>query len=284
MLDIIRTTIDVGLTEPVRVLHTTDTHLTLCDERDDERKQALAAHRKKDFGDVNGSVENYLAETLEYGKKNCDLIIHTGDLIDFVSEANIDRAAAVTKMPEVLFVTGNHEYSRYVGEAWEDHAYRMNTYMKMQYRLGVDMFFTSRAVKGVNFVGVDNIYYQFGDWYIPRLEIEVKKGLPIILLMHNPIYEETLYTECMDKRGAGSAGLVGCDETHLMRYPEYRAMQQRPNADTKRFIEYISEQSAIKAVIAGHLHFSYQSLLPCGKMQYITGGGYNGTAREITVI
>ena len=93
MLNIIKTTIEIGLEEPVHILHTTDTHLSLCDERDNERKQALALHRKKCFNDENGSVEKYLEETLEYGKKNCDLIIHTGDLIDFVSEANIDKAA-----------------------------------------------------------------------------------------------------------------------------------------------------------------------------------------------
>ncbi len=284
MLNIIKTTIEAGLDEPVHILHTTDTHLTLCDERDNERKQALALHRKKCFNDENDSVEKCLEETLEYGRKNCDLIIHTGDLIDFVSEANIDKAAEVTKMPEVMFVPGNHEYSRYVGEAWEDNAYRMNTYMKMQYRLGVDLFFTSRQVKGVNFVGVDNVYYQFEDWYIHRLQMEVERGLPIILLMHNPIFEEKLYNCCMNERGAECASIVGCDEEHLLRYSEYRALQQRPNDATKHFMEYIIAEPAVKAIIAGHLHFSFESSLLCGKMQYITGGGYEGVAREITIV
>ncbi|MCR5149752.1 MAG: metallophosphoesterase [Clostridiales bacterium] len=284
MLKIIKTTVNIGLEKTVRILHTTDTHLTLCDERDNERKRSLALSRKAAFSSESGSPESYLEETLEYGKKHCDLMVHTGDLIDFVSQANIDKAAKVVKMPKVLFVPGNHEYSQYVGEAWEDSAYRMNSYMEIQPRLGVDLFFTSRQVGGVNFVGVDNVYYKFEDWYISRLETEVQKGLPIVLLMHNPLFEESLYSFCMDERHEASAGIVGCDEEHLARYSEYRALQQRPDEATKCFVDYIASQPAVKAVIAGHLHFSFESRLPCGKMQYVTGGGYEGIAREITIV
>lgn len=280
-MQIIRTGIQMGLKEPVRILHTTDTHLTLCDGRDDERKQKLAVKRKTAFHDENGSVEQYLEETLAYGRQNCDLIIHTGDLIDFVSEANIDRAAQVLHAPDVFFIAGNHEFSAYVGEAWEDHAYRMNAYMKIQPRLGVNLFFASRQVKGVNIVGVDNGYYRFEDWYLPRLQMEVEKGLPILLLMHNPLYEASLYRYCMEDRHTQSAALVGCGEAELMRYPEYRAIQQRPDDATRRFMDYLASEPAIRAVIAGHLHFSFESMLPCGKMQYVTGGGYHGIAREL---
>lgn len=88
----------------------------------------------------------------------------------------------------------------------------------------------------------------------------------------------------MSYKHAECSSLVGCDEEHLLRYPEYRALQQRPDDATGKFIDFIGSRDEIKAIIAGHLHFSFESLLPCGKMQYVTGGGYDGIAREITIL
>ena len=83
-----KSTVKIGLDRPVRLLHVTDTHLTLTDERDDERKRALSGRMGE------GAVE-YLHEQIEYAEENCDLLIHTGDLMDFVSAANADFARKI---------------------------------------------------------------------------------------------------------------------------------------------------------------------------------------------
>ena len=41
-MDLIKSTVSIGLERPVRLLHVTDTHIGLADERDDERKHQLA--------------------------------------------------------------------------------------------------------------------------------------------------------------------------------------------------------------------------------------------------
>ena len=61
-------------------------------------------------------------------------------------------------------------------------------------------------------------------------------------------------------------------------------MQQRPDEPTLRMIDYIEHEPRIKAVLAGHLHFNYEGRLAGGQMQYITGGGYEGVAREVTIV
>ena len=84
MVKYINTQIEIGLPKPLRFLHTTDNHLTLADERDNERKRDLAAARHKAFeGDTN-RVQTSLDEMIDYCNKNCDMMLHTGDLIDFV--------------------------------------------------------------------------------------------------------------------------------------------------------------------------------------------------------
>jgi len=275
-----RSTVKIGLNSPVKLLHITDSHIALCDERDDERKLALARSRE---GMAKGALK-YLEEQIRYGEENCDVIVHTGDLIDFVSKANVEKAREILKNDKIFFIAGNHEYSQYMGEAWEDNAYRMNSYMQMGYGFGVPMFFNSRVTGSVNIVGMDNSYYLFENWHLERLKAEVKKGLPIILAFHDPIFEQSLYDFHMTEHPAECTYLVGCDEEHLMPYNEFRAVQQRPDAPTLKMIDYIKNEPLIKAILTGHLHFSFESNLTDSLPQFVTGGSYENVAREITLI
>ena len=277
-MELIKNTITVGLERPVKLLHVTDTHIGLADDRDDERKHALAGR----FSSSNR--EKYFQEQVDYASRNCDLLVHTGDLIDFVSHANVDWARRALQNENIFFIAGNHEYSQYVGEAWEDNAYRMNSYMQMGYGLGVPMFFNARVVGGVNIVGIDNSYYLFEDWHLWRLKREAEKGLPIILAFHDPLFEQSLYDYHMSLPGSDCTYLVGCDEEHLLPYSEFRAVQQRPDAPTLRMIDYITHEPQIKAILTGHLHFNFESSLTPSLPQYVTGGGYDGYARELTIL
>ena len=273
-----RSTVEIGLAEPVRLLHVTDTHLTRADAHDDARKHELTRR----MGDPN--KEQYLLEHIAYAKAHCDLLVHTGDLMDFVSHANVQRAREIVADEDLFFIAGNHDYSQYVGEAWEDNAYRMNSYMQMGYGLGVPMFFNARIVKGVNIVGIDNSYYQFEDWQLWRLQREAAKGLPIVLALHDPLFEQSLYDFHMTEHPADCCYLVGCDEEHLLLYSEFRAVQQRPTEATLRMVDYIQNEPLIKVILSGHLHFDYESRLNDSLIQFVTGGAYEGIAREVTLV
>lgn len=275
-----KNTLHIELEKPLKILHITDSHLSFCDERDDARKQALAQRS----GLLPSVKSDYLNEQMEYGENHCDLIVHTGDIMDFISKANVDYARHILKNDKLFYIAGNHDYSQYVGEAWEDMAYRMNSYMSMgENGLGVNMFFNSRIVGGINFVGIDNSYHQVEDWQTERLQMEAEKGFPIILLVHVPIFEQKLYEYSMECFG-DSAYLMGCDEKHLMAYSEFRAMEQRPKAATKRFMDYLYHEPRVKAVLAGHLHLSFESVLENGIPQFVTDGGFENVCREISIV
>ena len=277
-MKLIQSSIRVGLDKPVKLLHVTDTHLGLVDARDDERKHELAKRLSAP------EKERYLYEHIAYAKENCDLLVHTGDLMDFVSHANVDKAREILADDHIFFIAGNHDYSQYVGEAWEDNAYRMNSYMQKGYGLGVPMFFNARVAGGVNIVGIDNSYYLFEDWHLWRLKREAEKGLPIILAFHDPLFEPSLFDYHMENMSERCTYLVGCDEEHLLQYDEFRAVQQRPNEATLRMIDYIKREPLIKAILTGHLHFSFESRLTETLPQFVTGGAYEGIARELTIL
>ena len=61
-------------------------------------------------------------------------------------------------------------------------------------------------------------------------------------------------------------------------------MQQRPTEATLRMIDYIRSEPCIKAILSGHLHFDYESYLTDNLIQFVTGGAYEGCAREVTLV
>lgn len=276
-MNIEKSTLHIGLEKPLKIFHITDSHVALCDDRDNERKKALA-ERPNRVG-----REKFLESHLAYGRENCDLIVHTGDLIDFTSQANFDFARKVLADEKVFFAAGNHEFSQYVGEAYEDFAYKMNSFREMQSGLGAPLFFNSKIIGGVNFVSIDDSYHQFEPWQMEKLKKEIEKGCPIILCLHVPLFEQSLYDYFISIISPGDCTyLAGCDEDHLP-YDEWRAIEIRPRGVTCEMVDFIKSQPQIKAVLAGHLHFSFVSDIAPGKPQFVTAGGYQDHVRELTI-
>ena len=243
-------TIEVGATSPFRVLHMSDTHLTDADERDDERKLRLSADRKRYFGNADLMIE----EASAYSKKEGIPIFHTGDLIDFVSWKNLDRAREFYDDNDVFMAAGNHEFSLYVGEAFEDAAYREQSLDKVQACFKNDIRFSKREINGVNFVAMDNSYYLVDEWQLDALKEVVAEGKPVVLLLHTPLYCEDLYNYEMVERKADNAGLMATPEELMKEYNDYRFRQQKADEVTLRAYEYICNEPAIRAILAGHLH------------------------------
>lgn len=254
-MSIIKTKLKVGATKPFEILHMTDTHLTYADMRDGQRKVDLAISREKIFP---GNVE-----TLELGVKTAKElnvpIFHTGDLIDFVSLANLEAVEKFTNEVDCFMAAGNHEFSQYVGEAFEDADYRNQSLDKVQKVFKNDIRASSRVINGVNFLAIDNGYYLFEKGQLDFLKKETEKGLPIVLLFHNPLFEKNLYDIRMKE--ANQASLVGVPIELMQGYPEKRFIQQLADDVTLETIEYIKNETKIKAVITGHLHFNYEGEL-----------------------
>lgn len=273
MKKITQTTIHIGLEKPLKILHITDSHLPFYCESDSE---AMISQGKK--RDEKSSVSN-LGELMKYAEKNCDAVIHTGDLIDFISKPCVEFAREFLKNDKLLFVAGNHEYCRYDG-AKEDMEHRRKSLEMMGGELCEGMFCNSHILGGVNFVGIDDSFHQTEDEQLDFLKKEVAKGYPVILFMHAPLYEKELYKKSYEFWN-GEICLLGSDtEAH----PEVKGDIAEPSASSKAFYEYVTGEPGIKAVLAGHLHFAYESRLHGGAMQYVTNRGDRGYAREITII
>lgn len=290
-LDIRPIEIKVGAERPFAAVHVSDTHLTLADNRNDEQKIKLASSRSRGMN----LGEHYLDEAIRYARDHDMLLFHTGDMIDFVSEANLDAAARHYQEGDWFVSSGNHEFSQYVGEAKEDEAYKQQSYQKVQDAFPNDLTFCSRVVNGVNFVALDDVYYNVTEHQHELMEKEVKRGLPIVLLCHVPFYTPKLCEFSYEHENHVAAYLTAAPleitETFQQNPnlpPEEawrnRNIQQRADKPTLEFAKWLKHQKLLKGILCGHCHYFFQEAFSKSAVQYVVGANYHGSAYEVRFV
>ena len=274
-------TLDIGLCSHVRLVHSSDNHVCLADLRDDERKRKLAKDRLKCFGKTAEELVDLFEQSVKYAADNGAVFLSTGDICDFISYACLDEAKTMLSVADSVFAVGNHEFSKYVGEAKEDDAYKNDSYRFVQSFFRNDLTFDSRTVNGLNIVTVDNSYYNFTMLQLEKLKAEAAKGLPILMAFHNPIFTSELYAYMVSELDNKLSYSVGCPDEYTSRNP----FEKVPDSATKAFIEYMSSEPLIKAVLAGHVHRFFESGLHWKHeaRQIIAGAGFEGYVTDITV-
>jgi len=191
-------------------------------------------------------------------------------MIDFVSEANLDYCRKLFQEIDLFMAAGNHEFSLYVGEAWEDEAYKRKSFDKVRNAFQGDFWFQTRVINGVKFVAVDNNYYYVTPKQLELFQKSVSDGMPVVLLVHNPLYSKDTYKKVMEgKKESDPPYLFGCPEHLLGSLETYRYLQQKPNETTKEFLNLCESLPNLKAVLAGHLHAFYETKLDTGIPQYV---------------
>ncbi|MBQ8250230.1 MAG: metallophosphoesterase [Clostridia bacterium] len=274
-LKILKTDINIGIKEPIKLLHITDTHITRDNPLDEDRTAEFDV-------DYKGCAEEYFFEALEYAKQNDMIVLHTGDLIDFFSKGNFDFIDKYFADVNYIYAAGNHDFCHYLGRAKEDYAYKWEKIKEIAPHIKDNLYFDSRIINGVNIVTMDDSYYFISDGQIEMLKAEVAKGYPVILAMHVPLYTKELSEAVRDVWGY-YAHLANAPEEMLATYDEARRKQQTPDEATRRAAEYIQNEPAIKALITGHVHFNFESKISDTLRQYTTHGSFSGYVREITI-
>lgn len=279
-LNLTYATVEIGLEHPFSILHISDTHLSSAYPHENEKKQKLMKRRTTVFG---AHQEEALRDSLEWAKANVDYVLHTGDLIDWQSEANFDLVKKYFG-PGVTGCVGNHEYSTdmWLSEPKEtrDESYKDNTRDILEKVYPVDLRLESQVINGVNFVSMDNVYGYFTAEQVELFMKEVEKGHPIVLCLHVPIHTTGTWRGlCKFWFGKGQK-LQGA----TLREPEGDYKVQLEDPVTRNFISYLKKEPLLKAILAGHLHINIQDRFSPYAMEYVTAGNYLFSGQEILFI
>lgn len=272
-LQIIKTTINIGIEKPFKLLHITDTHIT----GDHPRRSCF----DKDY---LGCTEDYFLKALDYARKNNMPVLHTGDLIDFLSDEIFEFTDKYFSDIDYIYAAGNHDFCHCVGQAKEDYGYKWEMIKRVAPHIKSNLYFDSRIINGVNIVTLDNSYYLISDGQTELLKAEAAKGYPIILAMHVPLFTEAMARKRNTSITEEGLSVIGAPEHILNRYQEHRRLQQTPDAATLRAVEYIKSEPLIKAVVVGHTHLNLDDMLTDTLPQYATHGSFAGFVRELDIV
>lgn len=270
-------TLKIGATRPFSVLHVSDTHLADAHPDENERKVRLAGMRRKQFG---GRQLDALADSLAWAKTHDDFVVHTGDLIDFQSRANYGHVARLFG-GNLVGTVGNHEYSpeMWLSEVPEtrDEAQRACSREELKKVLPFELSFSSHIVNGVNFVMMDDAFGTVTEDQLDAFMDETRKGLPIVLGLHVPIFTDSVVRAWRHywRKGGGRLATAALPE------PTDEWLAQKKDAATVRFLQEVGTQPLLKAVLAGHLHFDIQDRLSPTAVQYVVGGNYLFKGQEV---
>ncbi len=271
--------VNIGLEHPFSVLHISDTHLSAAYEGENEKKQQLREQRTTTFG---GRQEEALRDALAWAKQHVDYIVHTGDLIDWQSEANFDLVRKYFG-EGMLGTMGNHEFTpdMWLSDPKEEktEAFKDLTRSKLQEVYPFDISFQSQVVHGVNFITLDDVYGYVTAHQLSRFKEEAKKGLPMVLCMHVPFFTDNIWWVTMrfwrDEGPMNYRGLPAING-------EYQLQKEDPV--TSDFIAYLRQEPLLRCILAGHEHLTFEDQFSPTCREYLVAGNFLFHGREVLFV
>ncbi|HTL53918.1 MAG TPA: metallophosphoesterase [Planctomycetota bacterium] len=282
-----------GLQKPLRVLHVTDSHVSLVDPDDAAHLEKATPHREKfskrrqDAQGNNVFTEVSFAEAAQRAKaEKVDLLALTGDIVHFPSQANVHwiQSALSTAQVTSLYTSGNHDW-HFPGEVGRDELrdkfwpalqplYETNGKHANKPACG------AREIGGVLFLAVDDSTYQITHDQLAFAKRELARGLPTVLLIHIPISIATLRDKTIERWKAPI--LIGDPDWGMPSRTEWDTPADRP--ETLEFVRLCSTATNLAAVLCGHIHFPHSDALSPQAVQYVTRPGYEGGMRMIELL
>jgi predicted MPP superfamily phosphohydrolase len=245
-----------------------DVHAVASHRRDDPetvqkaiRQERLWMKQRLDFAtqfhetydpEVLLSSVECLTQLIDYSNRNHpDLVLLTGDIIDYYSPSNHALLKGALDRLEVpyLFSCGNHE----------------SPAERFQEVCQGNCDFSQAEFADFRVVSLNDSDRSVRFSQLHALEKLLESNKPILLALHIPIMTEYNQTELEKLDSYYSIRFSDCDEI------------------THHFIRLVSESSQIQAVFCGHTHGSMTTLIAPGKPQFCCSSGLIGHINRITI-
>ena len=272
--------ISVGAKKPFRMLHFSDSHIAWMNSRDLIKCEAGELKwyegRRRHFA-TNATG---LAAALAYARAHRLHMLHTGDLVDYLSDANLNYVRRDLEGLDCQFALGNHELA---GIPSAERPGRRPSCAAMRKSVAPyfpnDLMCHSRIINGVNFVAFDNCGMSADSFeaQFAAIRAEFAKGLPTVLAYHIPFFTEEL--------GAAQLKAVPRMKSFADITEAYLAAPPRGGLKINTALrEWLPKQKNLKAMLCGHKHEESQGLFCENVTQYVAGATYFGNAYDIQFV
>ena len=272
-----------GLRAPVRMLHLTDSHLHLFDERDGERVEACVdfcgrfTQELKEAGVEVAPDETFRRQLARAATEDLDLLALTGDTMHFPSPASVDfvvREAAALGVP-MMYTCGNHDV-HYTDER-VNAAVRLTRLPALKPLHPYDPDFEAREIGGIRFVSVDSAVPQISARQLDFVRSQLQDGVPTVLLTHWPLSLPTLREPAISSLGAPV--LIGDPDWSIESRIEWQVSEDTP--ETLEFVRLVTTAPNLAGVFCGHVHFAHADAINTRAVQYVAAPGCRGGHRLV---
>ena len=254
-LNVRREVVEIGTGIPFSILHVSDSHLTRIDSRDGNALYEFAKSRSRNGRELG---EYYLDEAVHHARLKNLKMIHTGDFMEFRSEANVEYAARRLCTDDILACVGNHEYWL-DAEHRETEEYKQPTIPKLKaHWAGVPA--STHQINGINFFVFDNSFATVTHEVVSAFDQTLKEGRPVVRVCHVPLWAEGCG---MKANVCGMPGLKKNDEVSCA------------------FVERARKEPLVRAVLAGHVHAFKRFAFSPTATELVAGALFSGCCTEV---
>ena len=260
--------LNLNLKHEYHFIHFSDVHAISYEKNDSEKeknkaienekawdyvKKDFAKHFNEYFGKEHEiSSKECLCKLIDYtNKENPNLLVLTGDIIDYNSNSNfkfLKEELNTLKCP-YLFTNGNHEAQEEFYDEITNSSSDFNVY----------------EFEDLLVIGIDDSLKSVSENQLNKLKNEVKKNKSIILCMHIPL-------------------LTKYNEKEMEKYDSYFIINYKNcNESSKAFIDYVTNEPLIKAILCGHTHGASTTYINKNKPQLCASSGLIGFVNNIII-
>lgn len=265
-----------GLHQPITLMHITDSHLVLADERDPDAVKLLPDRASK-----RPDAPALFAENLNRSNElAADATILTGDIISFPAWAGIDaiHAGVQTLEAPYLYTLGNHDwYFPYLEfNDWT----RADHYPRFHGLTEGNPAYQVKEIGGVRLITLDNSNYQVTPAQLAFLTEQLATGQPCLLFIHIPIAIPALIPPVVErfKSPIIMAATEGWTEETRAALPHVLANETTLACHT---LLTSGATENLVGIFCGHVHFSHQAAYREGRFQYVTVPSFEAGHRVI---
>ncbi|MAU62735.1 MAG: metallophosphoesterase [Flavobacteriaceae bacterium] len=272
--------------EKIKIIHIADTHLYMDDDRgipflNYSNRMAKAYNQTIHFKTrEKTNPKKSFQQALEFAKElNADVITLIGDIFSFPSELAIEWVLSKLKAIGIpyIYIAGNHDW-HYEGMKGSLDSLRDKWIEKrlMPLYQGNNPLMAAYDIKGIRFLAIDNSTYEINDEQLIFFSEQVASGLPLVLLVHIPMY------------APGKKISFGCGNPFWGAKTDRNfKLERRPkwpeNGHTKTTFEFykkVFNSSNVMGIFAGHIHRNSIEIIK-GKPQIVSDDNANGAYLDI---
>lgn len=279
-----------GLKETTKVLHISDSHISVVDDNEkefhiystrmDNAYKSVPHYKTKE----STTPDQTFSELMDLAEsQNVDVIALTGDIINNPSKSSVTFVAeslGKTGIP-FIYTAGNHDW-HYEGMEGSAATLRETWIQNSLLPLynGSNPLYSSHVIGGINFVALDNSNYQINEEQLNFFQEQADRPMPIVLLMHIPLYlpknaERNHINTCGDPRWGWDMD----DNYEIERRERWSRHGNLPS--TVQFLEAAKKCASLIAILAGHTHRPSADQFSETAVQYVTGRSADGQHRLI---